>query len=84
MNPSLTDGSVVAAVNLPQPLLQVSVLVNGQPAQVLYAGGAPGFVAGVLQVNFQLPDGTPSGPAVPVTLQVGKAASKQSLTIAVQ
>jgi uncharacterized protein (TIGR03437 family) len=58
--------------------------VNGQSATVLYAGGAPGLVAGVLQVNFQLPDGTPSGPAIPVTLQVGRFASKQSLTIAVQ
>jgi len=84
LNPPLPDGSVVTADNLPQPVLPVSVLVNGQTATVWYAGGAPGNVAGVLQVNFQLPDGTPSGPNVPVVLQVGKATSKQSLTIAVQ
>ncbi len=84
LNPTLADGSVVTANNLPQPVLPVSVLVNGQPATVLYAGGAPGFVAGLLQVNFQLPAGLPSGSSVPVVLQVGKIAGKQSLTIAVQ
>jgi uncharacterized protein (TIGR03437 family) len=84
MNPLPQNGSVISADNLPQPQLPVNVTVNGQSATVLYAGGAPGLVAGVLQVNFQLPDGTPGGPAIPVTLQVGRFASKQSLTIAVQ
>ena len=82
LNPALPDGSVVSATNLPQPVLPVNVLVNGQPATVLYAGGAPGYVAGVLQVNLQLPGGLPSGPSVPVVLEVGKTAAKQSLTIA--
>lgn len=83
-NPNPQDGSVVSADNLPQPTLPVNVLVNGQPATVLYSGGAPGFVAGLLQVNFQLPDGTPSGPTVPVVLQVGSSATNQTLTLAVQ
>jgi uncharacterized protein (TIGR03437 family) len=84
MNPMPADGSVVTADNLPQPALPVSVLVGGAAANVVYAGGAPGFVAGLLQVNFQLPEGVPSGPAVPVVLQVGKIADPQSLTIAIQ
>lgn len=84
LTPAPQDGSVITADNLPQPVLQVTVLVNGQPATVLYSGGAPGFVAGVLQVNFQLPVGIPSGSSVPIVLQVGRFATKQSLSIAVQ
>ena len=35
----------------------VSAFVNGQPAEVLYAGAAPGLVYGALQVNLRLPKG---------------------------
>lgn len=38
----------------------VSVLVNGQPAEVVAATGYPG-VAGVYQVNFRTPEATPPG-----------------------
>jgi hypothetical protein len=40
----------------------VQVLVNGNPAEVLFAGGYPGSVDGY-QVNFQVPDPTTSGQA---------------------
>jgi uncharacterized protein (TIGR03437 family) len=41
----------------------VEVLVNGKPAEVLYAGGFAAAVDGY-QVNFRIPDGTASGQAV--------------------
>ncbi len=84
LNPVPADGSVTGADILPQPNLAVKVLVNGQAAGVLYAGAAPGFVAGVLQVNVQLPAGLPSGSFASLVLQVGKYTSKQSIAIAVQ
>jgi uncharacterized protein (TIGR03437 family) len=84
MNPPGQDGSIVDAANLPKPVLPVTVTVGGIAADILYAGGAPGFLEGVLQVNFVIPDDAPSGPAVPLMLQVGTAASKQAATIAVQ
>ncbi len=40
----------------------VEVLVNGTPAEVLYAGGYPGAVDRY-QVNFRMPDGVSSGAA---------------------
>ena len=40
-----------------QALLSVAVLVDGQPASVSFFGEAPGLVAGVLQVNVQIPAG---------------------------
>ncbi|HXK03136.1 MAG TPA: IPT/TIG domain-containing protein [Verrucomicrobiae bacterium] len=84
MSPPGIDGSVVSADNLPVPVLPVSVQIGGLGAQVLYAGGAPGIVEGVIQVNVRIPTRAPAGPAVPVVLQAGDRTSQQGLTIAVQ
>ena len=62
----------------------LDVIVNGRPAEVLYAGSAPGQVAGVLQVNVRVPDGVASGAEVPVVLTVGNASSRPDVTMAVQ
>ncbi len=81
-NPAGIDGLLANTV-LPAPLLPVSVNIGGQPAQVLYAGAAPGLVAGVMQVNVRLPDGMSSG-ATAVILQVGTASSQPGVTVSVQ
>ncbi len=47
----------------PIPTHSVAATVNGIPANVTYAGGAPGIVAGVMQVNLQIPTGVPPGAA---------------------
>jgi uncharacterized protein (TIGR03437 family) len=49
-NPPGTDRLIPTTV-LPKPLLPVAVQVGGAAAQVLCAGGAPGLISGVLQVN---------------------------------
>jgi uncharacterized protein (TIGR03437 family) len=69
---------------VPHPILPVSVTIGGQTVTPSYAGGAPGSVAGVMQVNVQIPSGIQTGSAVPVILQVGNASSKAGVTIAVQ
>jgi uncharacterized protein (TIGR03437 family) len=81
-SPPLVDGSVVGTDTLPVPVLPVYVDVAGSPAKVLYAGGAPGAVAGVLQVNLEIPAGTPASAATPVTLRVGDRTSQPGITIA--
>lgn len=82
-SPPGIDGSVVSPDNLPVPVLPVSVQIGGAEAAVLYAGGAPGLVEGVLQVNVQVPGGTPAGD-VPILLRIGDRTSQPGLTIAVQ
>jgi uncharacterized protein (TIGR03437 family) len=77
---SATDGAVAAGAA--QLTASVSVLVGGQPAQVLYAGAAPDLVNGVVQINVQLPAGI-TGAAVPVLATVGQYIS-QSVTVAIQ
>ena len=71
-------------VNLKKPLAQVSVTIGGQPAEVQYAGSAPGFVSGAFQVNALIPDTAPSGSAVQVVLTVGGASSSGVATVAIQ
>jgi uncharacterized protein (TIGR03437 family) len=62
---------------------RVSVTIGGIPAQVTYAGAAPYEVGGVLQINAQVPAGTPAG-NVPVQITIGSAASQPGITVAVQ
>lgn len=83
MTPAPADGSVVAAASLPLPVQTVKVNIGGKSATVLYAGGAPGMVAGVMQINVRIPAAVPAGDA-PVVLRVGAQSSPQSITIAVK
>jgi uncharacterized protein (TIGR03437 family) len=69
----------------PTPVAQpITVTIGGINAQVIYAGGVPGLVAGVLQVNVQLPSGIATGNAVPFVLTVGGKASQSNVTFAVR
>ncbi len=60
----------------PKPVLRVSARIGGWLAQVLYAGAAPGFIAGALQVNVLVPAGVPKNSVVQLVLTVGGYSSK--------
>jgi uncharacterized protein (TIGR03437 family) len=81
-SPAGVDGQLAGAT-LPQPVLNVKVTIGGQPGTVLFAAGVPGSVAGILQIEMQVPTGIQPGPAVPVTLQVGNFASPPGVTISI-
>jgi uncharacterized protein (TIGR03437 family) len=68
--------------SLTQPLANVTATIGGQPATVLYAGGSPGSIEGLLQINVRIPAGTTAGNA-PVTLTAGSGAAPATGTIAV-
>jgi uncharacterized protein (TIGR03437 family) len=80
--PAGVDGTP-ASVPYPYPNLPVTATVGGLDAPVKYAGGAPGEVAGLMQVNVQIPAGIGTGNAVAVVLRVGNVFSRGSVTIAV-
>ena len=81
--PDGVDG-LLTGTTLRRPALPVSVTIGGQPAEVLYAGSAPGLVSGVLQVNARIPAGVTTGPAIPVVVTVGGASSQAGVTLAVR
>ena len=64
-----------------QTVEPVQVFVAGTPAQVTYAGLAPGF-AGLYQVNAQIPAGTPPGDQI-LQITAGGVASN-AVTIAIR
>jgi len=53
-----------------------------QYAQVQYAGAAPGYVSGLLQVNVQVPTTINFGNLIPLSLMVGSYTSQLQVSIA--
>jgi uncharacterized protein (TIGR03437 family) len=80
--PGGLDGRLVGSTPA-HPILPVSVTVDGIPATVQYAGGAPGQVAGLAQINVQIPAGVQPGGYVPVAVKVGDQTSSPAVWIAV-
>jgi uncharacterized protein (TIGR03437 family) len=67
----------------PAPVQPVGVFINGQQVPWAYAGEAPGMVAGVMQLNVQIPLYWPSG-ALAIQVSVGGIMSQSGITVTVQ
>jgi uncharacterized protein (TIGR03437 family) len=81
VSPPVPTGA--AALPLPLSLANgVTVMIGGQNAKIYFAGLTPGM-AGLMQVNVEIPRATRSGNAVTVQLAVSGARAHQA-TIAVQ
>ena len=59
-----------------------TVLIGGQPAQLLFSGLSPSFT-GVYQINTVIPAGL-TGPVVSLQLQIGGLITSDQVTIAIQ
>jgi uncharacterized protein (TIGR03437 family) len=67
----------------PAPVQPIQVWIGGQPALSTYAGEAPGMVAGVMQLNVQIPANAPSGPLA-IQVSAGGNMSQIGITVTVQ
>ena len=74
------DGKIATDVQ-PKPVLPVSVVVGGKNAILQYAGAAPQFIAGAMQINAQLPPGVASGASVPLVLNIGSFSTTVNVAI---
>jgi uncharacterized protein (TIGR03437 family) len=83
-NPASTDAAITPS-SLPLPYLAnaTTATIGGLPAQVVYAGGAPGSIAGLVQVNATVPSGVTPGASVPVSVTVGSWTSQPGVIVAV-
>jgi uncharacterized protein (TIGR03437 family) len=86
-NPPSVDAAVTPGP--PSPLLllttkPVSVTIGGSVATVSYSGAAPSQIAGLTQINAQIPAGATPGTKVPVIVQIGNWQSQSGVTIAVK
>ncbi|MBV9771094.1 MAG: PQQ-binding-like beta-propeller repeat protein [Bryobacterales bacterium] len=81
--PASIDGRLTSSP-YPSPSLPISVSIEGLPAQVVYAGAAPGMVAGMLQINVVVPAGVLQEPYDQVIVTIGDYVSPSAVTVAVQ
>ena len=89
-DPAVAEGTIVSGA-APQPRQPVSVFFDDpaepgtiSPAEVLFAGGVSGSVAGLLQVNVRVPPWAPAGNAAPIYLQIGSEAAEAGVTVALR
>jgi uncharacterized protein (TIGR03437 family) len=68
-SPTSSTGSVTPNNGTLYTVPNATATVGGQPATVQFAGGAPGLVAGVIQVNVVMPKGV-TGNALPVVISI--------------
>ena len=81
-NPATADG-VVVGLPLPQLTLTATVSIGGVEAPVQYAGGVPGSVAGLTQINAQIPASLAPGNGIPIVIKIGGVSSSNGVTISV-
>lgn len=80
--PPGADGKL-AVPPYPKPVASVTAAIGGLDADVIYAGAAPGLVAGVLQVNLRVPLEI-SGGDIPVQIRVGNVSSRPGVTVSLR
>ncbi len=82
--PAGVDGKL-AAQPLPAPQASVKVKIGGVDAvEVPYSGGAPGLLAGLIQINARVPANASTGDAVPVVVTFDGVSSQTGATMAVK
>jgi len=81
-DPPGTDGTIIGEF-VRVPVAAVSLTIGGAPATVVYAGSAPGDVAGVMEIEAIVPQNSTTG-AAQVVLTVGSASSPTGSTLFVQ
>ena len=62
----------------------VSATVGGVPADVDYAGSAPGMVAGIAQVNVRIPANAQSGSSIRIVISMEASSTQSGVTLAIQ
>jgi uncharacterized protein (TIGR03437 family) len=67
---------------LPVPVLPVQLFIGDAPTDIKYVGGAPGEIAGVLQINARVPATIQPGQQK-VVLQIGEATSQEDVFIVI-
>jgi uncharacterized protein (TIGR03437 family) len=79
--PNGVDG-LIATAPAPVPVAPVSVTIGGAPAQVQYAGGVPGQIAGMMQVNIVMPDRVFG--VQPVVVSIARVPTQDGVTVVVR
>ncbi len=87
-SPAGVTGKVTTVAAAPQPLtpaplLPISVTIGGQPANWSFAGEAPGFISGLMQLNVAVPTNIAAGDQF-IVVTIGGNQSQPGVTISVR
>jgi uncharacterized protein (TIGR03437 family) len=82
MSPAAGDGQILSQDAV--TILPVTATIAGVPAEVTYAGGSPGSVAGVFLINVRVPAAQSSALFAPLSLEVGSATTQPGVTVSLQ
>jgi uncharacterized protein (TIGR03437 family) len=75
----------LSPLSLAPLMLPVQVEIGGQnPAEVIYAGAAPGLISGVFQINVRIPETIVPGTGYGISLTIGSMMSPTQPTISVK
>lgn len=80
-DPPSADGEVTRGAR--NQALPIRVRIGDQDAPFHYAGAAPDFVAGVMQINVVVPSNLAPG-VVPVEIRAGDKVSPRTITLAIR
>ena len=80
--PGVKEGAAAPAVPLSQTVAEVKATIQGQAAEVQFAGLAPGL-AGIYQVNVKVPQGLKADASAALVLSVGEQSASPPVTLAV-
>ena len=83
VTPRPSNGALVASP-APAPVAAITATIGGVSAPVLYAGGAPGEPAGVIQINLRIPTGLPVNHHTAVAWSAGSKPSQPGVNIAIE
>ena len=68
-----------------QPLkTSVTAMIGDKPAELLYAGSAPGLIAGMAQVNVRIPPDAVPSLTTSLVLRAGDATTQDGVTVAIR
>jgi uncharacterized protein (TIGR03437 family) len=81
ISPPASDGQVASGAA--STALVVTASIAGVPAEVLYAGTAPGIVYGVVQINVSIPPDVTSNLAAPIALKIDGVTTPDGPTVAI-
>jgi uncharacterized protein (TIGR03437 family) len=82
LNPPAMDGQIATAPAT--TMLPVTATIGGIPADVTYAGAAPGLIAGAVQINVRIPAAAAPDLSAPISLSLGSAITPAGVTVSIQ
>jgi uncharacterized protein (TIGR03437 family) len=82
LNPFIADGALGPPIPpFPEPTAAIGVTIGQVDASITFAGQAPGLIAGVTQLNVEIPQNAPVGAAIPIAISAAYYPSQMSPSI---